>query len=103
MTPKAASSNPKDLLVLSLYYHWALQALSAFSFLHCHSILLCVFIFQMVWLRSESSLATTGFVNAVTKSDCPYIESAEHYLCDQPSPEHDYELPREDDGMATDE
>lgn len=103
MTPESATSQPKKMLILSLYYRWALQALSAISFFHHHGTFLRVFSSQMVWLRSDFSLAITGFINAVTKTEFPHIESPEIYLRDQPSREYYHELPREDDGMVRDE
>ena len=98
-TPISSSSSRKDVLVLSLYYRWALQSLSAISFLHSHAIYLRVFSSQMVWLRSDFSLAITGFINAVTQSKFPHKDLPH----DQPSQEYQDELPLEDDGMVTDE
>jgi len=60
--PGAATSNLNDILVLALYYRWALQALSAMSFFHDHGIFLRVSTSQMVWLRYDFSLAITGFI-----------------------------------------
>jgi hypothetical protein len=95
--------SPNDVLALSLYYRWALQVLSAMSFFHQHGIFLRVFSSQMVWLRSDFSLAITGFINAVTNNDYPYTDSGEEYLRNQSSKEYYDELPCEDDGMITDE
>ncbi|XPS77573.1 hypothetical protein M3J07_009601 [Ascochyta lentis] len=64
--PISSSSPPEDKITLSLYYRWALQSLSAISYLHSHRIFLCVFSSQMVWLRPDFSIALTGFINAVT-------------------------------------
>ena len=50
--------------MLSLYYRWALQVLSAFSFLHSRSIYVRSFSSRFVWLRSDFSLAITGFICA---------------------------------------
>ena len=101
--PKAATSNSKDALVLALYYRWALQALSAMSFFHDHSIFLRVFTTQMVWLHSDFSLAITGFINTVTTDDYPYLNSTTDHRRNQMSSEYFDELPCENDGMATDE
>ncbi|KAJ4371055.1 hypothetical protein N0V86_008750 [Didymella sp. IMI 355093] len=102
-SPATPVLSPNNVLALSLYYRWALQALSAMSFFHQHGIFLRVFSSQMVWLRSDFSLAITGFINAVTNDDYPYTNSSEEHLRDQTSREYYDELPCEDDGMVTDE
>lgn len=101
--PTAANLNSKDVLVLSLYYRWALQALSAMSFFHRRGIFLRVFTSQMVWLRSDLSLAITCFINAVTTDEYPYANSTIDYRRNQTSEAYYDELPCEDDGMITDE
>lgn len=101
--PKAATSDAKDVLVLALYYRWALQALSAMSFFHNRGIFLRVFTSQMVWLRSDFSLAIAGFINAVTTDDYPYTKSTIAHRRNETSRAYYEELPREDDGMVTDE
>lgn len=53
-----------DKMVLSLYYRWALQTLSAFTFLHSRKIFLQEFSDTLVWLRSDLSIAVTGFISA---------------------------------------
>src|SRR5689334_21587189 len=55
--------------MLSLYYRWALQSLSAFSFIHSRSIYIISFSSPCVWLRSDCSLAITGLISAVTSSE----------------------------------
>ncbi|KAJ4334688.1 hypothetical protein N0V95_009111 [Ascochyta clinopodiicola] len=66
--PQDLSRN--DRLLLSLYYRWALQALSAFKFAHSRSVFIRNFCPQLVWLRSDFSLAITGFLAA----SAPQIE-----------------------------
>ncbi|KAJ4352497.1 uncharacterized protein N0V89_007845 [Didymosphaeria variabile] len=51
--------------MLSLYYRWALQTLSALLFLHSHNIYTCNFSSHGTWLRSDFSVAVTGFICAV--------------------------------------
>jgi hypothetical protein len=53
----------EDKIMLALYYRWALQALSALSFLHSRSVYLTFFSSSNVWLRSDFSLAITGFIS----------------------------------------
>jgi hypothetical protein len=101
--PMAANPNTRDVLVLSLYYRWAQQSLSAMSFFHHRGIFLRVFTSQMVWLRSDFSLAITGFINAVTTNDYPYTRSTIYHRRNHTSRAYDEEVPREDDGMTTDE
>ncbi|KAF1967910.1 hypothetical protein BU23DRAFT_658135, partial [Bimuria novae-zelandiae CBS 107.79] len=68
-----------DQLTRSLYYRWSLQALSALSFLHSHGILVKSFCWTNIWLRSDFSLAHTGFVAAPVEGrhheDADYGES----------------------------
>ncbi|KAH7093063.1 hypothetical protein FB567DRAFT_587509 [Paraphoma chrysanthemicola] len=60
--PQEMSRN--DKLLLFLYYRWALQVLSAFRFAHSRSVFIRNFCSQLVWLRSDFSLAITGFIAA---------------------------------------
>jgi len=53
-----------DRVVLSLYYPWALQRLSALEFAHSRSVFLRNFSAQMVWVRADYSIALTGFIGA---------------------------------------
>ncbi|KAJ6194670.1 hypothetical protein J3E72DRAFT_403195 [Bipolaris maydis] len=66
--PQDLSRN--DLLLLSLYYRWALQVLSALQFAHSRSVFIRNFCAELVWLRSDFSLAITGFLAA----SAPQIE-----------------------------
>ncbi|KAF1972078.1 hypothetical protein BU23DRAFT_569310 [Bimuria novae-zelandiae CBS 107.79] len=52
-------------ITLSLYYRWALQFLSALSFLHAHGVYIVSFSDNLVWLQSDFSLAITGFISNV--------------------------------------
>lgn len=54
---------------LSLYYHWALQTLSALRFVHSHSVYLSDFCTQTVWPGSDFSVAITGFLSATLPTD----------------------------------
>jgi hypothetical protein len=67
--PVPSVQNTSDKLMLSLYYRWALQGLSALSFLHSNKIYLRTFSSQQIWLRSDFSLALTGFVGADITGD----------------------------------
>jgi hypothetical protein len=67
--PVPAKPSRNDKTMLSLYYRWALQGLSALSALHSHRIYLRTFSTQMMWLRSDYSLALTGFVGAEIVGD----------------------------------
>lgn len=67
--PVPAKPDRNDKTMLSLYYRWALQGLSALSALHSHGIYLRTFSSQMMWLRSDYSLALTGFVGAEIAGD----------------------------------
>ena len=58
-------------MIRALYYRWALQALSAVSFLHSHGILTKGFGYKNVWLRSDFSIALTGFVNSLIDGKQP--------------------------------
>jgi hypothetical protein len=57
----------EDEIMLSLYYRWALQVLSALAFMHSRSIYLKHFCSHLVWLLSDLSLAITGFVSAMAQ------------------------------------
>jgi hypothetical protein len=71
--PKAQNQN--DKMLLKLYYRWALQGLSALGFLHSHGVFLRTFSPQLIWLRSDYSLALTGFVTAdITGDTTPYTD-----------------------------
>jgi hypothetical protein len=67
--PVPAKPDRNDKTMLSLYYRWALQGLSALSALHSHGIYLRTLSSQMMWLRSDYSLALTGFVGAEIADD----------------------------------
>jgi hypothetical protein len=67
--PVSSSQNTNDKLMLSLYYRWALQDLSALSVLHSNKIYLRTFSSQQIWLRSDFSLALSGFVGADITGD----------------------------------
>ena len=60
--PVLQTLSQTDRVMLSLYYRWALQVLSAFSYLHSRSMYIKNFSSQLVWLRSDYSLAITGFI-----------------------------------------
>jgi len=62
--PVAQTISQEDKIILSLYYRWALQALSAFRFMHSRSVYVGFFSSQLVWIRSDFSLAVTGFISA---------------------------------------
>lgn len=62
--PVSAMMSKNDRLLLSLYYRWALQVLSAMSFMHSRSVYIKNFSSQLVWLRKDFSLAITGFICA---------------------------------------
>ena len=53
-----------DKIMLSLYYRWAIQALSAFRFMHARSMCIGFFSSQLVWIRPDFSLAVGGFISA---------------------------------------
>jgi hypothetical protein len=57
----------EDRIMLSLYYRWALQALSAIKFAHSRSVFFRNFCYKLVWLRSDFSLAITGFFCAAVR------------------------------------
>jgi hypothetical protein len=65
-TPVPATPFREDTVMLSLYYRWALQVLSAMSFMHARSIYLKSFSSESVWLRSDYSLTITGFICATS-------------------------------------
>jgi hypothetical protein len=54
----------EDRLMLSLYYRWALQSLSALALLHSKTVNIKYFTQDNVWLRSDYSVAITGFISA---------------------------------------
>ncbi|KAF2742120.1 hypothetical protein M011DRAFT_462663 [Sporormia fimetaria CBS 119925] len=64
----AAHSEETNFL-LALYYRWALQALSELRFLHSHGVYIKFMSSQNVWLRSDYSLAITGFISAIVEGD----------------------------------
>lgn len=66
--PQDLSRN--DRLLLSLYYRWALQALSALKVAHSRFVFIRNFSSELVWLRPDISLAITGFLAA----SAPQIE-----------------------------
>lgn len=75
--PVSGMLSREDRVMLSLYYRWALQSLSALAFLHSHAICLRSFSSELVWLRSDLSLAITGFVSSVIDgADEDYGEDA---------------------------
>jgi hypothetical protein len=69
--PVAQTLAREDRVMLSLYYRWAVHVLSAFSFMHSKSVYIKFFSAQLVWLRSDYSLAITGFISA----SAPEIEA----------------------------
>lgn len=62
-TPVQETPSREDKIMLALYYRWALQALSALNFFHSRSVYLTFFSSRNVWLRSDFSLAITGFIS----------------------------------------
>lgn len=90
--PLPSTPSKNDKIMLSLYYRWALQGLSALGFVHSHSVYLRTFSTQQIWLRPDYSLALTGFISAditgdttdygegglVTDESMPYDEGALH-------------------------
>jgi hypothetical protein len=71
--PLPTETSRTDRILLSLYYRWALQALSALKFAHSRSVFFRNFCWRLVWLRSDFSLAITGFFCA----SAPEIEERE--------------------------
>jgi hypothetical protein len=57
--------------MLSLYYRWAMQVLSAFDFMHSRSVYIKFYSTKLVWLQSNYSLAITDFISA----SAPKIEA----------------------------
>jgi hypothetical protein len=55
-----------DTVMLSLYYRWALQVLSAMHFMHARHMYLKTFSSEFVWLRENYSLTITGFICATS-------------------------------------
>ncbi len=64
-----SDQNPEDKIMLSLYIRWALQLLSALTFLHEHDVFMRAFNAESIWVRSDFSLALTGFVGGVLGSE----------------------------------
>jgi hypothetical protein len=62
--PILEKQSREDKIVLSLHYRWALQALYALGFMHSKSVNIKIFDSTNVWLRSDYSLALTGFICA---------------------------------------
>ncbi|KAI4704705.1 hypothetical protein J4E89_009582 [Alternaria sp. Ai002NY15] len=60
----AQTMSQDDKIMLSLYYRWAIQALSAFRFMHARSMCIGFFSSQLVWIRPDFSLAVGGFISA---------------------------------------
>ncbi|KAI4695875.1 uncharacterized protein J4E88_000045 [Alternaria novae-zelandiae] len=60
----AQTMSHDDKIMLSLYYRWAIQALSAFRFMHARSMVIGFFSSQLVWIRPDFSLAVGGFISA---------------------------------------
>jgi hypothetical protein len=71
--PLPVKMSREDRIMLSLYYRWALQVLSALKFAHSRSVFFRNFCSRLVWLRSDFSLAITGFCCA----SAPEIEEEE--------------------------
>ncbi|KAI4642010.1 uncharacterized protein J4E79_011536 [Alternaria viburni] len=61
--PVPEEPSREDRIMLALYYRWALQSLSAISYLHSRSIYLTFFSSTNVWLRPDYSLAISGFIS----------------------------------------
>jgi hypothetical protein len=61
MVPLPMEMSREDRIMLSLCYRWALQVLSALKFAHSRSVFFRNFCSRHVWLRSDFSLAITGF------------------------------------------
>jgi hypothetical protein len=74
MVPLPMKTSREDRIMLSLHYRWALQVLSAFKFAHSRSVFFRNFCSRLVWLRSDFSLAITGFCCA----SAPEIEEEEN-------------------------
>jgi hypothetical protein len=74
MVPLPMKTSREDRIMLSLYYRWALQVLSALEFAHSRSVFFRNFCSRLVWLRSDFSLAITGFCCA----SAPEIEEEEN-------------------------
>jgi hypothetical protein len=74
-TPVPEEPTSSETIMLHLYYRWALQSLSALSTLHSKGIYLRTFSPQQIWLRSDFSLALTGFIGAdITGDKTDYLE-----------------------------
>ncbi|UPX20656.1 uncharacterized protein EKO05_0010882 [Ascochyta rabiei] len=92
IAPIINSSPQEDKIVLSFYYRWALQTLSAISFLHSHRTIISNFgVLGSHWLHPDFSIALTGFVNALT-----IPEGLNTLSFSQFSPEHRAEEPFDD-------
>jgi hypothetical protein len=74
MIPLPMKMSREDRIMLSLYYRWALQVLSALKFAHSRSVFIRNFCSRLVWLCSDFSLAITGFICA----SAPEIEEEEN-------------------------
>jgi len=61
--PVPKEPSREDRIMLALYYRWALQSLSAISYLHSRSVYLTFFSSTNVWLRRDYSLAISGFIS----------------------------------------
>jgi len=62
--PVAPTMSREDKIMLSLHYRWALQVLSAFRFMHSRSVYAGFFSSELAWIRTDFSLAVTGFISA---------------------------------------
>ncbi|PGH23613.1 hypothetical protein AJ80_02394 [Polytolypa hystricis UAMH7299] len=60
----ASAMSKQYRTLLSLYYRWALQTLSALQYIHSQSIYLTDFSSQSIWIRDDLSAAVTGYINA---------------------------------------
>jgi hypothetical protein len=65
-TPVLSAPSRSDTVMLSLYYRWALQVLSAMHFMHARHMYLKTFSSEFVWLRENYSLTITGFICATS-------------------------------------
>ncbi|KAI4960941.1 hypothetical protein J4E86_002568 [Alternaria arbusti] len=76
----AQTMSHDDKIMLSLYYRWAIQALSAFRLMHARSIYTGFFSSQLVWIRPDFSLAVTGFISATaTEIEDEFWKDAAEY------------------------
>lgn len=80
--PVVETQTRGDWVMLSLYFRWALQGLSALKFAHSRSVFLRNFSAQMVWVRADYSLALTGFIGAdIVGDETDYREGG--IVCDE--------------------